>query len=80
MVVPNKKLDNEKLQKEKVDAYSKFFLSPDGQKVYKDLEAFCGYNTTSVCETVPNELQTFFAEGKRRVFLRIKSFIDKRKE
>jgi hypothetical protein len=80
MVVSNKKLDNAKLQKEKVDAYSRFFLTPDGQKVYKDLESFCGYNSTSVCETVPNELQTFFCEGKRRVFLRIKSFIEKGKE
>jgi hypothetical protein len=43
--------------------------------VLKDLEIFCGFHSTSVCEQHPNTLQTFFAEGKRRVFLRIQSML-----
>lgn len=56
-------------------AYKRFSLTDDGKKIRKDLDRFCGMERTSVCEHDPNAYQTFFAEGKRRVALRINQFI-----
>ena len=47
----------------------------DGKKVMKDLEVFCNFISTSVCEQQPNAMQTMFNEGKRRVILRIKHML-----
>ncbi len=69
------KLENEKKRIEIVQAYKRLFMTDDGKKVLTDLEKFCGFNATSVSERCPNTLQTFFAEGKRRVYLRINSFL-----
>lgn len=51
--------------------YQQVFESDAGKKVLADLEIFCNQTRSSVCEQNPNALQTFFEEGKRRVFLRI---------
>lgn len=67
------KAENEKKTRELAHAYKRLFASSDGKLVLKDLEFFCGQNKSSVCEQSPNPHQTMFAEGKRRVFLRINS-------
>ncbi len=72
-------LENEQEQKERVRAYKRFALTDDGKLILADLERFCGFNNTSVNEQSPDAYQTFFAEGKRRVYLRINSFL-RRKE
>jgi len=72
-------VENEKKRKERIRAYKRFSKTDDGKLILADLEVFCGFNNTSVSEQSPNELQTFFAEGKRRVYLRIDGFI-RRKE
>jgi hypothetical protein len=58
-------------------AYRRVFNTEDGKKVLESLGKFCNNDNTSVCEQNPNALQTFFNEGKRRVFLRIQWFINK---
>ena len=68
-----KKVETEKIQKELAQSYKRLFSSKDGKVILRDLELFCGQNKTSVCEQSPNPYQTMFAEGKRRVFLRINS-------
>lgn len=60
----------------KKDYYS-LFTSDVGKRVLADLSNFCGQNRPSVNEQLPNELQTFYAEGKRRVYLRILSLMEK---
>jgi len=67
--------ENEKKREELRRSYQRLFNTDDGKIVLNDLRLFCGQDRTSVCEQVPNELQTFFAEGKRRVFLRIQSML-----
>lgn len=57
-------------------SYKRFALTDEGKDILKDLMIFCNYNKTSVCEHAPDALQTMFAEGKRRVILRINSFIN----
>lgn len=57
--------------------YKRIFGSDDGKKVLESLSKFCNMDNTSVCEQNPNALQTFFNEGKRRVFLRIQWFLNK---
>jgi hypothetical protein len=73
------KAENEKKQRELVSAYKRLFMTDDGKKILADLEKFCGFHNTSVNERDPNSHQTFFAEGKRRVYLRINGFL-RRKE
>ncbi len=75
-----KNLENQKELMELENAYKRFSCTDDGKVILADLKRFCGYDTTSVCEQRPNSLQTFFAEGKRRVFLRINSFIERKHE
>lgn len=57
-------------------SYKRFALTDDGKEILEDLMEFCNYNKTSVCEHAPDAMQTMFAEGKRRVILRINSFIN----
>lgn len=73
------KAENEKKQTERTQTYKRLFQTDDGKVVLLDLESFCGFHNTSVSEHDPNSYQTFFAEGKRRVYLRINSFL-RRKE
>ncbi len=73
------KAENEKKQKERAQAYKRFSKTDDGKLILADLESFCGFHNTSVSEQNPDAYQTFFAEGKRRVYLRINGFI-RRKE
>lgn len=64
-------------EREKIyGAYGRLFRTVDGQTVLKDLEMFCGQNRSSVCEDAPNSMQTMFAEGKRRIYLRIIGFME----
>jgi len=58
--------------------YQNVFGSDGGKKVLEDLERICGYKDSSVNEANPNSLQTFFAEGKRRVYLRILWHLNRR--
>jgi hypothetical protein len=67
-------LKNDK-QVELIRSYQRLFRTEDGKKVLDDLMKFCNFENTSVCESDPNAYQTFFAEGKRRVILRINSFL-----
>ena len=62
--------------KELRHTYKRFAQTDDGKEILEDLEKFCNYNKTSVCEHAPDAMQTMFAEGKRRVFLRMNSFIN----
>jgi len=71
--------ENEQKREELAQAYKRLFMTDDGKRVLKDLEKFCGFYNTSVHEYNPNELQTFFAEGKRRVYLRIQGFLRRKK-
>lgn len=73
------KAENEKEMKERAQAYKRLFQTDDGKLVLEDLERFCGFHNTSVSEQSPDAYQTFFNEGKRRVYLRINGFI-RRKE
>jgi len=66
------KLANEKKRHELASAYRRLFATGDGKVVLKDLERFCGFLNSSVCEASPDSLQTMYCEGKRRVFLRIR--------
>lgn len=61
---------NEALEKLK-KRYRQVFETDEGRDVLADLEKFCNYNNTCVCEPKPDALQTFFNEGKRRVILRV---------
>ena len=65
------KAENEKKRQELAQAYKRFTNTDDGKIVMADLERFCGFLNTSVGEQCPDAYQTFFAEGKRRVYLRI---------
>lgn len=58
-------------------AYQNTFGTEDGKKVLDSLSKFCNMDNSSVCEQNPNALQTFYNEGKRRVFLRIQWFLSK---
>jgi len=60
------------------NAYKAVFDSDVGKKVYEDLRLFCGQDSPSVCEQHPDALQTMFNEGKRRVFLRIQGFSNRK--
>lgn len=71
-------LENEKKRKELAQAYRRLSMTDDGKTILKDLESFCGFNNTST-NVEWNPYQTMFAEGKRRVFLRINNLI-RRKE
>lgn len=70
-------LENEKITRELTHAYKRLFASDDGKVVLEDLERFCGFYSTST-NNQWNPYQTMFAEGKRRVFLRISQFMRKR--
>jgi hypothetical protein len=69
-----------KEQSDNVNAYARLFTTGDGKAVLKDLESFCCQSRSSVNEENPNSFQTFFCEGKRRVYLRIMSFIKQEQE
>lgn len=68
--------ENEKRRKELVSAYKRLFKTDDGKAVRKDLESFCGFLKTST-NVEFNPYYVMFAEGKRRVYLRINSMINK---
>jgi len=65
-------------QKKMTAAYNEVFGTEHGRKVLQDLENFCGFNRCSVYEQKPDANQTMFAEGKRRVYLRIKSIMERK--
>tara|TARA_Y100000310_G_scaffold239682_1_gene243373 strand:- start:11728 stop:11985 length:258 start_codon:yes stop_codon:yes gene_type:complete len=61
------------LNTNKARLYKQVFGTPEGQKVLKDLMDFCGFMTPSY--TPDNQYNTAFNEGRRRVLLRILSFM-----
>ena len=56
--------------------YKELFGSEGGQAVLDDLMVFCNANKSSVNEQSPDPSMTMFNEGKRRVYLRIKWYLD----
>jgi hypothetical protein len=70
--------ENDKLRLELSQAYKRVFLTDDGKKILKDLSIACGEKSSSVNEGVYNPYQTMFAEGKRRIILRINSMIERK--
>lgn len=54
-------------------AYREIFESDAGKIVLKDLYSFCGAMTPTA--VLSDSLATFYNEGKRRVYLRIFSFV-----
>ncbi|HDZ15612.1 hypothetical protein LCGC14_1679600 [marine sediment metagenome] len=71
--------ENEKKRVELKNAYMRLFKTKDGKEVLADLRNFCGQDRTSICEHSPNPYQTFGAEGRRRVWLRIAAMRKKEK-
>ncbi len=71
---------NEQERLELAHAYKRFSMTDDGKVILADLRSFCGQDRSSICESDPNPYQTFGAEGKRRVFLRINSMINRKEE
>jgi hypothetical protein len=61
-------------------AYRTVFGGDSGKIVLESLAKFCNMDNTSVCEQKPDALQTFFNEGKRRVFLRIKWYLENKED
>ena len=76
--VEEQKAENAKRQAELTHAYKRFAKTNDGKVILKDLESFCGFRRPSYSEQHPNALQTHTNEGKRRVYLRIDGFINKK--
>lgn len=68
--------ENEKKRRELKRAYRRLFMTDDGKMVREDLESFCGFLKTST-NVEWNPYYVMFAEGKRRVYLRIHSMIAK---
>ena len=62
--------ENEKKRQELKQAYKRLFKTDDGKTIKKDLESFCGFLKTST-NNEWNPYYVMFAEGKRRVYLRI---------
>ena len=71
-------MDYKKDQDKITSAYKHLFETENGKVVLSDLESFCGYNRSSVCEQHPDTNQTMYAEGKRRVYLRIRNILDRK--
>lgn len=65
--------ENEKKRVELAHAYRRLFDTDDGKAVLEDLRKVCGQDISSVSFPAPDAYQTFFAEGKRFVFLRIQN-------
>jgi len=74
------KAENAKRQAEKEQAYKRFSMTDDGKIIIEDLESYCGFRRPSYNEQNPNALQTHINEGKRRVYLRIDGFINKKEK
>ena len=72
------KAENEKKRRELMQAYKRFSKTDDGKIILEDLESFCGFLKTST-NMEWNPYYVMFAEGKRRVYLRINSMITKEK-
>lgn len=68
--------ENEKKCQELKRAYRRLLQTDDGKTVREDLESFCGFLKTST-NVEWNPYYVMFAEGKRRVYLRIRSMITK---
>ena len=68
--------ENEKKRQELKHAYRRLFKTGDGKMVKEDLERFCGFFKTST-NADWNPYHVMFAEGKRRVYLRLHSMITK---
>ena len=71
--------ENEKKRQELAQAYKRLFQTDDGKIVLEDLEKFCGFLKTST-NVEWNPYYVMFAEGKRRVYLRIHSMIERKKD
>lgn len=74
-----RKAENEKKRQELKQAYRRLFQTDDGKVVREDLESFCGFLKTST-NIEWNPYYVMFAEGRRRVYLRIQSMIMKEKK
>lgn len=61
------------MDKKKQDLYKRVFSGSDGQKVLKDLMDFCHF--AQPVHDPSNPMNTAFNDGKRRVVLRVISFL-----
>ena len=68
-----RKRDEEKAKR--IRAYLMLNQEEWGKVILADLKDFCGQDRSSMNEVIPNNLQTTFNEGKRRVWLRVDGFI-----
>jgi len=69
--------ENAKQKAELISAYKRMSMTDDGKIILADLESKCGFRNSSVCTGSPNPYQTFFAEGKRWVYLMIEGYLRK---
>ena len=82
MTPEEQRLENQKKNAELVHAYKRFAMTDDGEIIMADLMNFCGRDKTSVSATsqgLPiDPYQTHVNEGKRRVWLRIDSYVNRK--
>ena len=57
--------------------YKEVFGGGSGQRVLNDIKSICGQDRSSFDETTPDVNKTMFNEGKRVVYLRIMSFVNR---
>lgn len=73
------KAENEKIIREKAQAYKRLFMTKDGKRVLEDLSHICSYNATSVRKAdSPDPYAVMFLEGKRWVYLAIRSYMSRK--
>ncbi len=70
-------IEVKKAKEELSRTYRRMAMTDDGKIILKDLSGFCHANTTCFCEQSPNPYQTAHESGKRRVWLRINSMIER---
>jgi len=70
-------MDNKQI-KELKQAYFRCFDTDDGKKVLSDLLGFCGQDASSVRSVPIDPNQVCFNEGKRRVYLRLMKFTERK--
>lgn len=70
----------EKERKALALAYKRVAMTDDGKKILKDLSLFCHAESSCLNEQTPDPYQMFHESGKRRVWLRISSYLKERKD
>lgn len=63
---------------EEARKYKRLFATEDGDFVFHDLERYCGQNVSSVRGQNVQPMDVAYYEGMRKVFLYIKSKIERK--